>query len=43
MIVVSDGNPVSRIIPYYILKQIKNIEEADCLIETVEVHDYEIN
>tara|TARA_R110002020_G_scaffold176628_1_gene368954 strand:- start:6061 stop:6192 length:132 start_codon:yes stop_codon:yes gene_type:complete len=43
MIVVSDGNPVSRIIPYYILKQIKNIEEADWLIETVEVNDYEIN
>ena len=43
MIVVSDGNSVSRIIPYYILKQIKNIEEADWLTETVEVHDYEIN
>ena len=42
MIVVSDGNPVSRIIPYHILKQIKNIE-ADWLTETVEVNDYEIN
>ena len=43
MIIVSDGNSVSRIIPYYTIKQIKNIEEADWLTETVEVHHHEIN
>ena len=32
-----------RIVPYYIIKEIKTIEEAYWLTETTEVHDYEKN
>tara|TARA_R110000744_G_scaffold103944_3_gene199132 strand:- start:409 stop:552 length:144 start_codon:yes stop_codon:yes gene_type:complete len=41
MITLSDGVAVSRIVPYYIIKQIKNIEDADWLIEHGEMYDYE--
>jgi|TARA_R110001583_G_scaffold130264_1_gene282021 hypothetical protein len=43
MIALSDGVAVSRIVPYYIIKEIKTIEEAYWLTETTEVHDYEKN
>ena len=40
MIVSSDGVAVSRIIPYYIVKQIKNIEEADWLSKNYKTEEF---